>query len=180
MKRLAILLSISLAGCGERAQDKPAPQPLDWHKLPDGSQYARKYWQDIDMQSAYRCWPTQSEANQSCISVTDINRGEILEVSLVDRTRDSSDPSLDTGGYNCTAAYNSLQSEKIARGGNTLVSNSDAATQPWSADYVNSFMDENQVEGARHFRCLDILRLVKSGSLETLSTTAITRDMIDR
>lgn len=88
------------------------------------------------------------------------------------------------GGYRCYTAGSGFLNETIFAGskdgGATLMSNDSAPGQPfggnpWSAEFVNKFMQENGVTADRpYWNCFHIERLIASGSLATLVTTALT------
>ena len=83
----------------------------------------------------------------------------------------------DQDGYRCR--YLIDYSEEIERSGETLVSNSVTYGRPrWSRAYVNEFISENDVDGQGYYDCLGILRAIRRGSMETLSTTEVTEDSL--
>ena len=97
-----------------------------------------------------------------------------------------SDEDSPKGGYRCYAAGSGFLSETVftgsTDGGTTLLSNDSAPAQPyggtpWSAEFVNKFMQDNGVAADRpYWNCHHVERLIASGSLATLVTTALTYD----
>jgi len=69
--------------------------------------------------------------------------------------------------------------ERIVERGETLDTNAMInGRTPWSADYVNDFIANNNVEGTAHYDCFGILRAVNTGSLRSIATTKVTAEMI--
>lgn len=182
-KRLAGLVAcILLSGC----QQPPSVDPTtgwkaDWKTLDDGSSFARFNSADGDNQSAWRCWP--SEGAFLCVTAGEMLAAGFNTHAIARRVEQklptSALPFVTSGdGYSC--GYTIKPGERISRAGEALVSNYlDYATARWTRKYVSKYMDDNAINGSPYFDCLNILQAVRSGSLETLSTTTVTREMVE-
>jgi hypothetical protein len=169
-----------LTGCQGRDRDiekDVKDRRAEWRKLPDGSQFAAVTVSNGENSEAMRCWPKGQ--GFSCI---DISRFEAVSSYSVDFDELSSLPEYLIGasstvdGYSCgeLLGYN----ETIARGGKELISNRlDGETRRWDRRFVAQYMRDNGVKGTAWFPCLEVLRKVTAGSLETLSTSSITRSL---
>ncbi|MGN6690549.1 MAG: hypothetical protein ACTHJU_06375 [Sphingopyxis sp.] len=174
-------MAMMLTGCWDPA---PLPEssrekaPLQWTKLKDGSSFARD---SIEAQgktfvsSVTRCWPVSEGFDCVHISRTYADSGDITNVTLdYDETLpdDGIPSSVVANNYHCQS-YMGIR-EEIGTG--PLVSRNVLLQGRWSKSFVNGFLADNGISG-RWFGCVDILRAVDSGSLETLGTTLVTRRM---
>jgi hypothetical protein len=184
--RILLMLAapVALAGCGEsesRSDSEFRKMQPSWIALQDGSSFARVGSGLDDNQAAMRCWP-QDSGKFLCITVGEY-RGSISGTMVV-RESVSALPKIvfpyaDTdNGYSCRQMMGF--SEVISRRGETLVSNRlNTLSDRWSRGFVEDYMRKNGVGGSGHFQCLEVLNAVSDGSLATLSTTSVTRDMVD-
>lgn len=176
MALLAACAEQSSADAGILADIKPV-----WRSLPDGSSFAITTPSGKDAETLVRvgarCWP-ESDGGFICmmarqmvgaVNVTSVSYGE--ESGLPDYMLG------DAGGaaHQCYALMGNVV-EQLKRGNSVLVS---GAAGQWSRGYVRKYIADNQLSGD-WFRCVDIVRAVEGGSLETLSTTTITRDMLPK
>ena len=68
--------------------------------------------------------------------------------------------------------------EEIRRDQDVLTSNRiDIGSGQWGRSFVSRYMQANNVSG-EWFDCVGILRAIRAGSLETLSTTDVRRSML--
>lgn len=184
----ALLLGVmllALAGCGTPSvsDDRPIDEKyrVAWQKLSDGSSFASIEDRDNHMARAKRCWPDGS--GFSCLEVT--KNDVIFGIVTVSK---KTDPALSpimlpfgesNNGYSCEYALDPL--EKIERNGKALTSNKlHDLDDRWGQAHVRKYMADNHVLGHGWFRCLEVLRAVLGGSLETLGTTSVTKAMLGR
>ena len=106
------------------------------------------------------------------MNMTSVGLGEYLELPDLVLTAAAHN------GYGCS--YLIEYREEISRNGDVLVSNAvDYSNPRWQRSYVDRFMDDNSVEGQSYFECLEILQAVNRGSMETLTTTEVSREMLE-
>ncbi|MEC9068124.1 MAG: hypothetical protein VX569_12685 [Pseudomonadota bacterium] len=177
----------------------------EWKTLPDGSRAYFEQLAD-GSESMERCWQVgrkwdclaaftlgrskASEASADATVDTDMGGPRFIAARALKKRLDVPFPHSDednlAGGYRCDTTGGGILSEEIftgtTNGGTTLLSNDSAPGQsyggsPWSADFVTKFMAENGVRADRpYWNCGHVERLVASGSLATLTTTALTYD----
>ncbi len=177
---LALLMLLQLAGCGAAPEegDPVDPHEAKWRKLDDGSVFTTVSDLQNGFAVAMRCWPN-AKSGFRCIQVFD-NTSTSFPVRDIVRIDEDKLPEWvipmqpNLSGYSCGTVLGS--SEKIVRNGATLITNRlDTLEGVWSRSYVDQYLAENDVKGQRWFPCLRVLRAVINGSLETLSTTSITK-----
>lgn len=184
--RLAILgaLALALAGCSDPSttEDPMIPYRATWQKLPDGSSIAqvRIHGSSGDSRSALRCW-SDDKKPFTCISVYELDAA--LGATYVARQfRDELPEMIFPGdgqrdGYGCMRMMGFR--EEISRGGQALTSNRIEYSSPrWSKSHVQNYLKANGVEGSGYFKCLEILDAMTRGSLATLGTTSVSKDMV--
>lgn len=156
----------------------------NWRQLSDSSKFAVVPLPSSsepypEFQTAVRCW-TETGTGQICLYASEFN-GAVSRLSLSIR-RVPELPSIvlstsDGDGYSC-AAMMGAATEDIRRSDNRLTSNRiDYRNRAWGRDFVVNYMRDNNVTG-EWFDCVRLLRIVNAGSLETLSTTEISRSML--
>lgn len=178
------LVSASLAGCSGITEDEAPTDVLasyHWSDLKDGSSFASIETQGGKYRSAIRCWPVNT-GGFSCISVGEHEAGGFRITSVALKHEDTL-PEKGIGlvdasdGYSCRNML--ADQEQIDRAGHTLISNiPEKSGRVWSGSYVSGFMKDNGVAGTNHFDCLQVLKAIRSGSLETLGTTAVTKAVL--
>lgn len=185
--------------------DADQPTAREWKTLPDGSRAYLEQRAD-DSESMERCWQVgrkwdclaaftlgrskASEATADAMVGTDMGGPRFIAArafkTQLDEPFPHSDEDNPAGGYRCHTFGGGFLNEVVftgaTNGGTTLLSNDSAPQQsyggsPWSADFVTKFMAENGVRADRpYWNCGHVERLVASGSLATLTTTALTYD----
>jgi len=179
----AIVLVIETAGC-----TSPTPinagtaYDLTWEKLPDGSQLARKSSTSGDFAMIERCWP-RLDGGFRCLQAG-ISSG-IGSMHQIARTDEKALPTLSFGivttenGYSCGTLSISGPLEVISRGGKDLETNRlESLDDRWSQAHVTKDMKDNHVGGTGWFPCVEVLRKILNGSLETLGTTSVNKTML--
>lgn len=177
----------------------------EWKNLPDGSR-GYFVQRDDGSEKAERCWQVEGrwdclgaftlgrsdpsdETAEMAIEADMAGPSFFASRALKKRLNDPfphGDEDNPSGGYRCHTAGSGFLNETIFTGskggGATLLSNDSAPGQPyggnpWSAEFVNKFMKDNGVPTDRpYWNCFHIERLIASGSLATLVTTALTYD----
>ena len=175
----------------------------DWKTLPDGSRGHFVYHENGSGQ-AERCWQVEGRwdclgvnmlgrsdsSNESAEidAMADLGGPMFFAKRVLKRRLNDPFPYADEadpiGGYRCYTAGGGFLNETIfagsKNGDTTLLSNDSAPLEPyggypWSADFVNKFMQDNGVSVDRpYWNCFHVERLIASGSLATLVTTALT------
>lgn len=179
---IALVFFMPLAGCDQQSTVKGDPSERltpHWRALKDGSQFASVESEDGDSRAGMRCWPKQV-GGYLCVTVGEMTAG--FRTKSVGRSENKELPDImfpyATGGDGYSCSYVIDFQETIARGGKDLaVRTVRSAADRWSADYVKKYMAENDVHGSPYFKCLEILDAMSS--IETLSTTSITRKMVE-
>lgn len=170
----------------------------NWTQLPDGSLFAklpRSDPQDVAAMAAaaaieavdedgttigIRCWDEGAGNQQFCLSA--LKTGNISPLLSIHVSSPSELPTVvlphgTPDGYSCSAMMGSI-TEEISRGDRLLISNRIGyGSPPWTGNYVRRFMRDNDVEG-QWFDCDRLIRIIHAGSLETMTTTVITRSML--
>lgn len=177
---LALLMLLQLAGCNAPREESTGLDHYNakWERLADGSHYASVENVEDGFALSMRCWP-DSKVVFRCIRVIE-SSSTGFNVRQIDR---EDVPELPrwmlpfvpvTDGYGCGTVVG--PTERISRDGDTLVSNDlTSISARWSQSYVDRYISKNKVKGQRWFPCVKVLRAVLDGSLETLSTTSITK-----
>lgn len=173
-------VAASVTGCqpATDTSELDAMRP-EWRELADGSMFAAVGNEMTDWQVAERCWPAE-EKLRDCILVSKLNS---IGSTTIEVKSEGSLPTLLFGsagasnGYSC--GYTMGAQEMIKRNGDILVSNQPGyGTSRWSSAYVANFMRDNGLKGQGYYPCLEILDAMLGGSMETLSTTEVTKAMI--
>lgn len=188
MRISAVVISaLLLASCeapeapNNEADDTLDQYQLEWRQLDDGSHFGRAGRSGDDNQFGIRCWPWQGDLLR-CAEAQEFSAGGVRHTTVgIGYHADLPTMMLsvsDQDGYRCRHLID--YSEEIERSGETLVSNRVTYGRPrWSRTYVNKFISENHVDGQEYYDCLGLLRAVLRGSMETLSTTEVTKGMLD-
>lgn len=176
-----VCLLAALSACRGPAvtDDDVTRTGLSWIDAPGGSLFGKS---SVDMPGfrsvqAYRCWP--ADAGYECISVfrVVVEAGLRDTISLARSDNPRKVEPYTYGAYHCEASdLFSGVTEKINRASATLVQNTmtDIGNrEPWSKGYVVNFQRENGLTPPVYFDCPKIAALIRSGSIETLSTTAV-------
>ncbi|MBL4640652.1 MAG: hypothetical protein OSA41_05600 [Erythrobacter sp.] len=181
MKRGAIFVCAMLAACGDdRGTDPLADSRLEWRQLDDGSHYGHAGGPISDFEYGIRCWPNDQVGFRCAEAQT--FRGAGLEMTTIGVGYHPKLPDLllsvgSNDGYGCS--YGIEYREEILRGGDALVSTAVTYGRPrWQRSYVERFMADNAVTGQQYFDCLAILQAINRGSMETLTTTEVTEEML--
>lgn len=180
VKWAAWLGAFGIVGCGEQATETQTPE-AEWQQLDDGSKFAHARSESID--EAARCW--RKDQGFICLSVQSIDLGSVGRQYVVRAAErpalgEASSPGIgEIDGYVCNYLSSVGASEEIIRGADRLVSRKVGAEVRWPKSYVDGYLADNGLPG-RHFDCIDVLNVVRSGTLETLSTTAITQSMLPK
>lgn len=178
--------AILLSSCGEPGASDGYQASLEtvqamtpqWQELADGSKFARTSANDGQWVTATRCWG-QPEDQFECVKVS-----EMTDLGTFTASMTSKGPlpkiiltaSADNG-YECSWAF--AYHEKIRSRGEQLTSNMlQGGHSAWTSSYVRKYMADNNVVGSDYFRCLELLRVVRDGSVATVGTTSVTRDML--
>lgn len=182
------IVGIASRSSGERS-DARAREVVDqlspnWEKLGDGSSFAvvRRGGpgEAYEGATAVRCW---AETGAELCLYADQGKYLGLRSELSIRRSDEK-PGIVMGagtsnGYSCHTSAGHVV-EAISRENSTLLSNEIGFDRTsWSQGYVREFLRDNKVDG-EWFDCNRLIRIVHSGSVETLSTTAITRSMLPK
>ncbi|MDX1966581.1 MAG: hypothetical protein SFV23_05370 [Planctomycetaceae bacterium] len=176
----ATLFGLVIWGNSLGTDSEPSPLLIEakWSQLDDGSRFARVASEDGAAEMALRCW-TSTGQGHTCLRAyrQDMSgfRSVTVDREIVTELAPRIFPYSSTiNGYSCGRIIGDV--ETITRAGQTLESNMPPRDGgPWSKAFVARYMKRNRVGGSGWFPCLDVLRNVTSGSLETLGTTSITR-----
>ncbi|UKK86159.1 hypothetical protein L7H23_08705 [Sphingopyxis sp. BSN-002] len=174
-------MAVALTGCWDPAPIAGAghdDEPLTWTKLKDGSFLARtslespeqKYWESVT-----RCWPVSKGFD--CIKAMRI----FMDIGDETRITLDFDKELPEDGIPSSQIANNYQCRSLMGvheeiGTGPLASRNVLLQGPWSKSYVSRFLADNGIQG-RWFGCVDVMRAINAGSLETLGTTIVTRRM---
>ncbi len=180
---LSLLPLLFLIGCHSPSAEATDQSATNWRTLPDGSRFAHS--EPDDPQTAFtavRCWPAK-EAAFECLEASENYAGGAKFVNVTKTERNALPgrliPQLGDNGYTCGRAMERFES--ITRSGAELQMHPVAYdNRPWSKGFVNRYIADNDVNGPSWFPCLSVLSAIESGSLETLSTTSVTKAMIGR
>lgn len=183
MKKAGVLAiaSLALASCdmdpAAEYESKLDNLNSSWNTLGDGSDFAMVNDPDRGRRIAMRCW-LQSSGSHTCVSVEEVTGA--FSRTTVSRSIETKLPEVLWGlsgdGYRCQFAIGIT--EEVADGADALISNRLQETgRPWQPQFVNDYIRQNNVRGSGHFRCLEVLRAIRDGSLKTLGTTSVTEAM---
>ena len=185
------LMLLQLAACDAAPENTTSPLDrfnVEWKKLPDGSFFSAPADDQpallgsdpasVATKMALRCWAKPSSGYR-CIRAATVDAGGFTIQSVNVEERGALDTFImpyDAGGdgYGCQSV---LHAEGyIERKGKRLVSNQPTYLDDrWSRGYVNTYMARNDVAGPHWFPCFKVLNAILKGSLDTLSTTSVTR-----
>ena len=191
MRLFAIVFAfvLPLGACEDRqaleeSRAAIAETEAHWRELSDGSHFTRTAFGSDGSRNegAIRCWRAE-HGGYACLLVVDARTGG-FDFTSVDIRSEAELPHTiiplggSSDGYSCS--YTIGYTENIRRNGELLISNDVRfGNRAWSPAFVADYMASNRVDGQRHYRCLDILQAVRTGSLETVSTTSVNRSMLD-
>jgi hypothetical protein len=175
-----------IGGCGDPNAVSPEQQEMldrldvEWRDLPDGSKFGKSGGLNPEDEYAARCWEWR-DGLARCVEGGVTHSAGFSRTSVSIEFHDDLPSTLGPrgveNGYDCSHMID--YAEEIVRDGRTLVSNSLTYGQPrWSRTYVTKFLADNDVDGQAYYDCLGILRAIRRGSVETLSTTEVTEDML--
>lgn len=162
----------------------------------NGSEEAERCWQVeqrwdcLGLLQMPRSTSTDSKASVEMAMDVDVDGPSYFGARVVKRELADPFPHFSednpVGGYECEAMGYGIISERVfsraSESGTTLLSNDSQPGKlnggsPWTAEFVERFMTENAVKQDRpYWNCGYIKRLVTSGSLATITTTALRYD----
>ena len=177
----ALCCLLTLAGCdaasNREANELVARATPHWRALPDNSKFAivdampQGNFNGED-KIAVRCWPD----NRCIFAQYSLFETPMLRVVITEDGPPRLVTFPESGSYYCYSLLGHVH-EIIRRGDSPLVTNRVAYDKPaWSQTYVETYIRDNGLNGD-WFDCGKLLGIIEAGSLETISTTSISRSM---
>ncbi len=157
-------------------RDELTDYKVEWRELADGSHFGETGGSG-EFATVLRCWDGQADysGRKQCLAATKhytTGSVKLAQVTFDELPATALLSGSTTDGYGCGSLMGSY--EEIVQGGEPLVIN---RAVPWSPRFVLSYMTENEVSGSSWFECLPTLRSINQGSLATMGTSSITREM---
>jgi len=169
------------------ANDLLPPEKWTWVSGPEGSMVHKQF--DPYTQAVTRCWPDGNK--QLCLWVSGMPTefGDVQFFSGIAYTRTNLPENLsdllnpESRGYSCQIfGDKDFVNEQISGEHSHVkeqLSGQGAGTPPWEKGEVDKFAKDNGLRmDNRHFNCAHLLDVIRSGSVESIATTQVTREAL--